>query len=202
MPKHAANRSISTVVFGFGLTSMLVFASVANATNRTDDHENSIKITTHIPESPLSVQSVNSDDFEIVVKLHNTTQHEVVVSPFLSVDLFHADGRPVQKPMRIGRNGFRMTDSVLEGISFVSIAAGKTHEIKVNLKRYMHDPLVIAGWRIKQAGDYQLKMRYQFDRKHAKKTLGKGCLTIDEPEQLWNQALEVDESFMVKFKVK
>lgn len=181
---------------------MLVFVSVANATNRTDDNEKSIKITTHISESPLSVQSVNSDDFAIVVKLHNTTKKEVVVSPFLSVELLDADGRPVQKSKNIGRNGFRMTDSALEGISFVSIAAGKTHEIKVNLKHYKYDPLKITGWRINEAGDYQLKMRFQFDRKHAKKTLGKGCLTIDEPQQPWNQALEVDESFKVKFKVK
>jgi hypothetical protein len=181
---------------------MLVFVSVANATNRTDDNEKSIKITTHISKAPLNIRSVNSSDFAVVVRLENKTKKDIVLYPFLSVELFDADGKPIKMSTKIGRYGLRFTDSILEGISFVSIAPGKKHEITINLKKYMKDPSVIAGWRISKPGVYQMKMRYNFDRKLAKSKLGKGCKSIDSPEQPWNKALEIDEKIQVKLKVE
>ena len=201
MPKHAPNCTFLTRTSLTGMAALLVFVSMATAADRTNVDEKSIEITTQVSDSPASIRTVNSEDFGVVVKLRNTTDEEVIVSPFLSVKLFDADYKPVPRSKNIGRSGFRRTGSALEEISFVSIPAGKTHEIKINLQHYANDPLMVAGWRIEEAGEYRLEIRYHFDRQHAKKTFGKGCLNIDAPEKPWNRALEIDESFEVKFQV-
>lgn len=195
------------IVFGlaFGcLTNSTLFAQEigSNSAKKPAASNKSLKMTAVTPMSPLTVRSVNSEKFLISVLIKNVSTKPVVIYPHMTIELFDSDDQAVKKTLAIGRNGFRISNSALEGIHFVTLANGESHEIKVNLKRYRYDPVFISGWKIRRPGKYSIKLQYKFDRKQVKKDFGRGCVSIDDPNQPWNKAIEMDQTQFVKLNVK
>lgn len=204
MQKMYLNRLVAFgLAFGCLANSTLFAQGIDSYSAKKPAASNkSLKMTAVTPMSPLTVRSVNSEEFLISVFIKNVTTKPVVIYPHMTVELFDSDDQVVKKTLAIGRNGFRISNSALEGIHFVTLAKGESHEIKVNLKRYNNDPVFISGWKIRRPGKYQVKLHYKFDRKQVKKDFGRGCLKIEDPDQPWNKAIEMDQKQFVKLIVK
>ena len=149
------------------------------------------------------LRDVNDGTFLVRVRISNTSDDAVVLWPFLSAQLVDAEGAEVPASLQIGRWGRRRgdKDSRLEEIEFVALDVGETHDFDVRLNRYDYDSLFITGWDLTQAGDYRLDLHYVFDREQVKESFGEGSGVLDDAEQAWNRALEIDEKLEVSFIV-
>lgn len=149
-----------------------------------------------------TLAAANSSDFAITLQIENPAENEVLIWPYLSVELLDADGKPVKRSRGLGRWGRRKTPSIIEGIKFPAIAAKASHDININLQHYSWDPGMLIGWKLTAPGDYTLKLHYNFDRAAIKTRYGKGCENLDGADQPWNKAREIDQTLEVKLHVK
>jgi hypothetical protein len=154
-----------------------------------------------LPKKLPTVDQVNQGAFAFDVTLENTGKEELVLWPFLAAELMDAQGNSVKRSRYIGRWGFRVKDSVIESIPFVTLAPGRKHTFKVAINAYTHHPLAITGWKLPKAGEYRLELHYKYDRAEARKKWGRGCKDLDNPDRPWNRAYEVDKKLNVSFKV-
>jgi hypothetical protein len=92
--------------------------------------------------------------------------------------------------------------SILEEIAFVTLDAGQTHDVTVNLNNYTSDPDFITGWQLTQPDEYDLLVSCQFDREVAKEKYGQGCVNIDGTDKPWNQAVELKRTEELRLVVQ
>lgn len=116
-----------------------------------------------LPKMRLTVDTPIS----FVVKVTNKSDKTVVLYPYLTLRLLDADGKEVKRSRKIGRGGLRMHDHPMEGVQFVVLKPGEKWSIKEVLKRYMHDPKWITGWKNPGPGKFTLEFTYSYDRKMA-----------------------------------
>lgn len=182
---------------------LLIFGAVGEAANPKPSpaQEPVLEFQVEGPKSPVSLAEVNSRALAITFKIRNLSDREVVVWPFLELHLIAPDGKPLQRALNRGRFG-ASAGSLIESINFVTIAAGKAHEMKFNLRLFEYDLMTLTGWRIEERGTYTLKMQYVFDRKAAKKALGQGCKDLGNAQKPWNRAIEVKKTAALKLIVK
>jgi hypothetical protein len=138
----------------------------------------------------------------VTVTLKNTTKEDLVLWPYLSLRVLDAKGKDVPRSRFIGRWGVRGTPSILEGIPFKTVKAGKSLTIKFAVSGFMYDADAIKGWKLPKAGDYKLVVRYHYDRAAARKKYGEGAADIDNADKPWNKAVEIDSKEEIKLIVK
>ncbi|MHC4940308.1 MAG: DUF4232 domain-containing protein [Planctomycetota bacterium] len=114
-----------------------------------------------LPKMRLTVET----DIQFTVTVTNKSDKTVVLYPYLSIRLLDADGKEVKRSQKIGRGGLRRADHPLEGVKFVVLKPGEKWRIQESLKRYMHDPKWITGWKNPGPGDFTLEFTYAFDKK-------------------------------------
>jgi len=184
--------------------SFLGFVSFADAGEKkeSDKVPKNLKITINTPKDPPTLAEVNSGRYAITLTIENTGKEDVVLWPYLSVEVMDSKGKPVERSRFIGRWGLLSTPSIIEAVPFVNLGAGKTRKIEVKLNAHQWDADAITGWRLPAAGDYVVVLHYHYDRAAAKKSYGKGCDDIDKKNAQWNRALEVDKKAEVKLTVK
>jgi hypothetical protein len=161
-----------------------------------------LNITVAVPKKAPTLDDVKNGTPVATVTLTNTGKKDLTLWPFMAARLFDDKGKAAKLVMRLGRFGLTWTDSALEAVEFLTLKPGKSHQFKVALSTYPHDPESILGWEVPGAGTYRLVLHYKYDRKAEKKRLGKGCKDIDKANKPWNQAAEVDKKMVLKIKVK
>ncbi len=184
-----------------GILAAVVAVGEAASPKPSSASEPVLEFKVESPKEPVSLQVANSRRFIIPFKIRNISDQKVIVWPFLDLELIGPDGKVVHRALNRGRFGFS-AGSLIESISFYPVAPGETHEIRINLNLYEYDLMALTGWRIEERGTYTLKMRYEFDRKAAKKELGKGCKDLDNARKPWNRAIEAKKVVSIKLKVK
>jgi hypothetical protein len=177
-------------------------APISPAANKVLEPKPPVNITASLTEASPTLRQVNRGTFEVALTIENTDNGDLVLWPFLAVQVLDAKGRPVARSQNIGRWGDRNAPSVLEEIPFVELQPGKALEIQVQLHRYLHDAEAITGWQLPGSGNYQLVLRYKYDRTTTKKKYGAGCKMINDPDRPWNRAVEVDKTTKVKLAVR
>ena len=161
-----------------------------------------LKVSAVVPEDPVTVNQLQRGAIAAKLRIKNTGTDTVVIWPFISGHRFEAVGKPVRKALNIGRWGRRSTPSVIEGIRFVELGPGKTHDIPVKINRYLYDANVITGWRLPGTGEYELQLEYTFNREATKKKYGKGCDSLEDKTKPWNQAVELEKKLKLSLEAK
>jgi hypothetical protein len=161
-----------------------------------------LQITVDVPKKAPTLGQVNWGRFQITVNLKNTGKKDLILWPYLSLEPLDAKGKAVERSRFIGRWGRRSTDSILEGVPFITLGPGKVHKFKFAVSGFFLDADAITGWQLPAAGEYKLVIRYQFDRAAVKKKYGSGCKDLDNAKQPWNRAHPADWKKEVKVKVK
>ena len=195
---------VSALMGVLGLAFLMPLTGLGDEQPATREAGIPVAFSAEISSDSPRLRDANDGTFFIRVKIENTSEDEVVLWPFLSAQLVDAEGAEVPASLQIGRWGLRRgdKDSLLEEIEFVALEAGKTHEFDVRLNRYVYDSRFITGWDLSEAGDYRLDLHYVFDRDQVKESFGEGCRVLDDAEQDWNRALEIDDDVEVSFTVK
>lgn len=193
MMKKSTFRALILVVSLLGVSAHLT---------AQDESNRPIKLWVEGPASPIDLKEANGSSFHLDLCIENTTDAEIVLWPFLDVEISDSDGRAIDRSTNIGRNGFRTTDSILEGIRFQTVQPGQVHKIEINLKRYMYDSKTITGWTLGESGEYEIKLSYKFDRETVKRELGKGCRDIDNADHPWNRAVEAKQDISFELQVR
>lgn len=183
MPSKQVFHNSSRLLLAIGILSLAVKSSNAA--------DGPLRVSVSEAEQ-ASLRQINSGDWSTKLTFENTGEEDLILWPFVSLEVLDSDGKPVSRSLSIGRFGRRKSASVIEEIEFVTLAAGESHDVPVNLKRYSFDPNAIIGWQLSEPGKYKLVLRYKFQRDEAKKSLGKGCRDLDGRQQPWNRALEID----------
>lgn len=160
-----------------------------------------LEVTVTTPAAELTLREANQGDIGLQLQLKNNGSKKVILWPYLSVEIVDARGKAAPRSMNLGRFGFRATPSLLEGIPFVSLAPGQTHEIEINLNEYRFDPKVITGWRFPKHGRYDITLIYEYDRSLAVVDYGKGCRDLDRADAPWNLAVETRERRRVTLRI-
>ncbi len=155
---------------------------------------------------------VNLPDFEyweVKVQFKNEEKNEVVLYPFLKLNVFDVAGKPVPRDAFIGRGIYppNILDNEVEP-KFLVIAPGKTKDIVVNLG-YHNSALEATGWHFKQPGTYKVEISYQFSLATFEKEYYRAPIIIEDkdleraklPQRLWNRALEMEKTVTVEVKV-
>ena len=161
-----------------------------------------LKFSIGLPKMALDVALVNGRDFRFVVRAVNKGGKEIVLSPFLRMEILDAQGNKLKPTQRIGRGGLRFKKCFLEDVNFDKVAPGKRREFRTGLQRYMNDPQWITGFQVPGPGTYTIRMTYDFDRAKYKKRCKENHKHHDDAARLWNQALELTHTFSVEMKVK
>lgn len=161
-----------------------------------------LKFTTVSQKKQPTLSQINSGRFPISIKVTNTGKESVVIFGFLSMAVLDSEEEPVKKTRSLGRWGFRTTNSMIEGMPFKTLAPGKSYSFDVKVSLYTHDPLLISAWKFPKPGDYELVFNYEYDRKAAKKSFGRGCKVLDDPKQLWNQAIETKQTLRIPLTIR
>jgi len=154
-----------------------------------------------MPKMRLTLDLVNGDAFRYAVSVRNRGDKAVVLWPYLGLRVLDADGKEVAPSTRTGRFGRRGSANILEGVRFVTLEPGKTWSFQEGLKRYMHDPDWITGWRLPRPGTYTLEFTYAFDRDAQKKRCDPAWKLLDDPAQPWNKALAFQHTFRTEMRV-
>jgi hypothetical protein len=160
-----------------------------------------LKFSIGLPKMALTVGYVNSEAFKFVARAVNKGNKEIVLSPFLRMEVLDAQGNVLERTLKIGRGGLRMKECFLEDVNFEKVAPGKRHEFMTGINRYMWDPKWITGFKVPGPGTYSLRFTYHFDRAQYKKRC-KGKHAHNDASKLWNRALELTHTFSVEMKVK
>jgi hypothetical protein len=160
-----------------------------------------VKITVELPKDAPTLDQVNQGKYKVAVQLKNTGKKDLVLYPYLGVEVQDAKGKAVPRSRFIGRWGLLTTNSIVEGIPFVFLKPGKTHKIEIGLPFYLYDENAITGWKLPAKGQYKLVLRYRFDRADIKQKFGRGCKDLDNKTKPWNRALEINKKVEVKLKV-
>ena len=203
--------SKSTIICAFALMAIVLYSGLLNANDSFGDVQDESIVDDKMPEGIKfsviaskdnpTVNELNSGNYKVKVRIENKSKTDVVLWPFMKVDVFDKDMKPVKKAMNGGRFGRRRTNSILESISFVELKPGQTHEIEVKLDKYGFHPTSITGWKFSDPGKFHLALHYQFNQDDVKKDFGKGCTELDLPHKPWNQALEMDKTEMIELNV-
>jgi hypothetical protein len=175
-----------------GKAAQARIAAVIREIEKREPH--GIAFDAGMPKMRIFLDMVNEDRFECVIRVRNRSEKTVVLWPFLSLRVLDRK--------RIGRWGVRKSANHLEDVRFVTLAPGKTWSIATGLKRYMHDPRFITGWRLPEAGTYTLELTYHYDRAAQKKRCDPNWKLLDDPKQLWNKALETKHTFTAEMRVE
>ena len=120
-----------------------------------------------MPKMALTVATVNSGAFKYAVRVKNKTGRKVKIWPFLRLRLLDAAGNEVKRSQRLGRAGLAGRPP-----QPVTIEPYEIWSFQDSLKRYMHDPDWITGWKIAAPGNYTLEFTYHFDAAAARKRWG------------------------------
>ena len=154
-------------------------------------------------------EPVDLPDFsywEVKIQYKNEGDEEVVIYPYVDIEVFDAAGESVEMDAFMGI-GFRTDDWLTEHEkAFLVIAPGQTKKIVVDLSSYVR--LVDGiGWDFETPGTYKLVMTYQFDRKRFEKDIAPWLMEGEaewakNPERLWNRAEEMKRSVEVKLDIK
>ncbi|MAG92983.1 MAG: hypothetical protein CMJ48_04450 [Planctomycetaceae bacterium] len=160
-----------------------------------------LKLTLTLPRDGARLSALIRGTATLKAHLTNTSDQDLMLWPLLTVNLQDAKGKPVTKTRNIGRYGLRTTNSIIEGVAFAKVEAGKTHTIDINLKQYVGGDDVISGWHLPAPGKYRFQLHYKYDAAYARKAYGRGCKNLDDPAQPWNQALEVELKKTVEINV-
>jgi hypothetical protein len=155
-----------------------------------------------MPKMRLTVDLVNGDTFRYAVTVRNRGDKTVVLWPYLKLRVLDAGGNELAPASRIGRFGLRRSKNVLEGVPFVTLEPGKSWSFQESLKRYMHDPQWITGWKLRGPGTYVLEFTYEFDRAVQKKRCDPAWKLLDDPAQPWNKALAFRHTFRAEMRVR
>jgi hypothetical protein len=186
-----------------GIPAVLLAAALAQAANpqKADKQAPDLKITLEQPKGDPTLEEVNTGRHTLTVKFENAGKADVLLWPYLSLEVLDSEGKPVRRSMRIGRWGLRKSASIIEDITFLALKPGESKQYKIRLDGYAYDADAITGWRLPAAGEYRLVFHYKYNRDEAKKRYGKGCKTLENPDMPWNRALEVDRKLEAKLKV-
>ena len=155
-----------------------------------------------LPKMALNVGLVNGDGFKFVVRAVNKGDKEIVLSPFLRMEILDERGNTLKPKHRIGRGGLRFGECFLEDVNFEKVAPGKRWEFMTGIQRYMSDPQWITGFQVPGPGTYTIRMTYDFDRAKYKKRCKRDHKQHDDATRPWNRALELTHTFSVTLKVK
>lgn len=185
------------------LATMMSFAQTEEKKEKTISKiPENLEITLTQPAETVKLADLNSGKFKLQMTIKNTGKTKLVIWPYITAKLTDSQGHDVPMTNYIGRFGVRRGDrTILEIFQFVTIEPGKTFSLPIPLNT-LPDALFWAGWELKTAGEYQLHVRYQFDRAEIKNTYGEGAKFIDRETAKWNQALEVDTTLVETIKVK
>jgi len=140
------------------------------------------------------------DDLEVVVRVSNASDQELVLFPFFELEVLDAKGQEVDTTQNMGRWGMRPEGCFLEADSFLVVPPRESHDLRQPLNFYMTVGSA-TGWKLKSAGEYRLRFRYAFDRAAYRKLCSDGCSGHDDPTKVWNRAFEGKLEFEGKLVV-
>ncbi len=156
-----------------------------------------------LPKMALTLDFVNSREFKFALSARNLSDKELILWPFLSLEVLDEQGNTVKTSSRRGRYGLRVSDkSLLETVEFRKIAPKKRWSTLQDLQLYTLDPRWICGWKIPAPGTYTLVLTYDYKKAHAAKLCPAGFKKLKDPAQPWNKALELKHSVSVTMKVQ
>jgi hypothetical protein len=147
--------------------------------------------------------------WEVKVKYKNDSKEEIVLSPFVNIEVYDAANKPVENDVFIGA-GFIGEDWMPSNEKeFLVIPPGKSREIRVNLGDN-RSPGETIGWEFQQPGTYRIVVKYHHSRKAfaAKYFTDRFFFTNDAlqraklPERMWNRAVEMERAVEVKLTIK
>ncbi|MCZ6786640.1 MAG: hypothetical protein O7E54_05690, partial [Planctomycetota bacterium] len=150
-----------------------------------------LKFSIGLPKMALNVGLVNGAGFSFTARIVNRGNKEVVLSPFLRMEILDEQGNRLKPTQRIGRGGLRFKKCFLEDVKFERVAPGKRRELRTGIQRYMWDPQWITGFQVPGPGTYTIRMTYDFDRAKYKKRCKENHKHHDDAARPWNQALEL-----------
>ena len=159
--------------FIFVLTVLAAYSySLVTTADEKKTSAGPLKVSVDKTEASANLDDVNQGRFTISLALKNTSKVDIVLWPYLSVQVLDADGKLVQKSRNLGRWGLIRSPSVLEEVRFVTVKPGKTHTIEFNMKQYMFDADTISAWRLEEPGEHKARLHYAYDRAKVKKKYG------------------------------
>jgi hypothetical protein len=147
--------------------------------------------------------------WEVKVKYKNDSKKELVLSPYVGVQVFDAGNKPVENDVFIGA-GFIGEDwmPTIEK-EFLVIPPGKSREIRVNLADN-RSPGGTIGWEFQKPGNYRIVVKYHHRRKDFANDYFNGRFFFTSsalqraklPERLWNRAVEMERTVEVKLMIE
>ncbi len=182
------------------VASCAVFAAMISTA--TAAKPTPIEFSVDVPSRVPTVEEINAGDYSVGLRLKNTSQEDIVIWPYLTVEVLDSQGNEVKRSMLIGRNGIRFTPSLIEGIDFVKLIPGQTHDINIDFSQYVSDPAFITGWSFPKSGEYTVVMRYDYNIAAEKKRLGRRCKDLERVDAPWNHAVEVSSTLKATLKVR
>jgi RNA polymerase sigma factor (sigma-70 family) len=145
-----------------------------------------MSLSVEVPPEKPTLSEFNSGQYKVTVHLHNISDHDAVVWPYLTVKVLDAEGNAIPPAEHLAHNGLH-----LEQMDFVTLKPGKVHKVEVQFGRLAkHDPEGISAYELSERGEYILEVNYQFDREAVKKRFGEGSPGLDHPDQPWNRAVQ------------
>ena len=163
--------------------------------------KNGLRWSVEAPKGPVTVAQVSRGEAPIRIVFTNAGFRELVLWPYVNLEVRDALGQTVAESTKSGRWGESAPGPVLEQIPFVILRKDDSHRLDVNLANYTSDAEAIKGWTLKP-GDYTLVFTYHYDPAATKKKFGRGVRNLDNAGKMWNRALPGKEEREVRIKVR
>lgn len=191
------------LLLAVGLTFLMPRGSSATD---SDDQESKAS-----PQKPLQISLVSTAEnasrkdiangtFGLKLTIKNVSDQEVLVWPFVGLQIEPQGAARVKQTRNISRWGRLSAPSKIESVKYLTLKPGAEHAIKFNLNQFNNDIRALKGWSL-SPGQYQLDVSYRVERARLKKRLGKRCQTLNDPEKPWNQVVEVNWNKRIDLKV-
>jgi hypothetical protein len=152
---------IRLLVAGVVLTVVLVRAESSAA---EDKEAANVTVKAVLPNDPLPRGAVNSGTASIKLRFENKGKKEVVLYPFVTLDVQDDRAKPLPPVLALGSGPPDANLLAKLDKAFLVVPAGGAKEIPVSLK-HAYNGALIRGWRLPAAGKYRLVFHYTFNRK-------------------------------------
>ncbi|MCB9832649.1 MAG: hypothetical protein H6807_09255 [Planctomycetes bacterium] len=135
--------------------------------------------------------SLARNGLELVIRLVNEGKEEILVTPWVALEIRDDKGELVKPSRSIGRWGRRPPGCLLERLRFDPVPVGKSVERRCRLADYVFDPGMMTGWKLGK-GSYRLRFVYAAKRSALRALCSCREGGHDDPGKPWNKVLELE----------
>lgn len=137
----------------------------------------------------------------VTITLTNRGGADVVVWPFVDLEVTDDEGVVIEPIHSVGRVSLRRRACRLEKFDFLTLAAGASTEIKTSLTAYDLDFERTLTWSLWDPGEYTLRFTWEYDRAALIRRCRCADAGHDAAEAPWNRAEEFRKSAEAKLTV-